>query len=202
MTRSVDSPAALDRALDEAAFGPARTLNLRESLPTAEAARRRAEKWLRERQMTMGGEVLIITGRGNNSPEGISVVRESISGLLHSLRRQNVVASWRQHTPGSFVATLGSVTKLFEAPRRRKDSTGKPSRPGRAGITGLSAETLALLRDLATRSLHALGVDDASEFIEAEMAKKFSTVVSALGKPLSETEVRNALERALSELDD
>jgi hypothetical protein len=202
MTRSVDSPAALNRAFDEAAYGPARTLNLRESLPTAEAARRRAEKWLRERQMTMGGEVLIITGRGNNSPGGISVVRESISGLLHSLRRQNVVESWRQHTPGSFVATLGSVTELFEAPRRRKDSAGKPRRPGRAGITGLSADTLALLRDLATRSLHALGVDDASAFVEAEMAKKFSTVVSALGKPLSETEVKKALERALSELDD
>jgi len=202
MTRSVDSAPALGRAFDEAAFGIARTLNLRESLPTAEAARRRADKWLRERQMTMGGEVLIITGRGNNSPGGISVVRESISSLLHSLRRQNVVESWRQHTPGSFVATLALAKKLFDAPRRRKDSVGKPRRPGRAGITGLSEDTLALLRDLATRSLHALGVDDATDFVETEMAKQFSAIVSALGKPLSETEVKKALERALSETDD
>ncbi len=65
-------------ALDEARFGMQRTLNLRESLPTVADAVARAEAWLRERQVTITGEVLIVTGRGKGSPGGVSVVREAI----------------------------------------------------------------------------------------------------------------------------
>ncbi|HMG01065.1 MAG TPA: hypothetical protein VK560_07455, partial [Gemmatimonadaceae bacterium] len=48
-------------ALDEATFGLKNILNLRESLPTAADARFRVEAWLRERQVSRAGEVLVIT---------------------------------------------------------------------------------------------------------------------------------------------
>ena len=65
----------LHRALDEARFGAERTLNLRALRPTVKAAEARAESWLRERQVARAGEVLIITGRGAQSWDGVSVVR-------------------------------------------------------------------------------------------------------------------------------
>ena len=68
----------LRQAFDEVRFGAQRTLNLRESLPTAEDAVARAESWLRQRQVDRADEVLIITGRGNQSEGGISVVREAL----------------------------------------------------------------------------------------------------------------------------
>jgi hypothetical protein len=37
------------------------------------------------------GEALVITGRGNNSIDDYSPVRESIVKLLPSLRRRNVI---------------------------------------------------------------------------------------------------------------
>lgn len=63
------------KAFDEAEFGTKNILNLRESLPTAADARHRAEAWLRERQVSGTSEVLLITGRGNQSPGGVSAVR-------------------------------------------------------------------------------------------------------------------------------
>src|SRR5438128_2788900 len=60
----------LRQAFDEARFGARRTLNLRESLPSADAAAKRAETWLRQQQVESAEEVLIITGRGNQSEGG------------------------------------------------------------------------------------------------------------------------------------
>src|SRR5512142_2544312 len=88
----------LRQAFDEVRFGPSRTLNLRETLPTAAAATTRTESWLRQQQVERAGEVLIVTGRGNHSPEGVSVVRESVIRLLHSLKRRGVVAEHHEHT--------------------------------------------------------------------------------------------------------
>src|SRR3954470_13584108 len=103
------------KAFDEAAFGQKNILNLRESLPTAADARFRAEAWLRERQVSGGADVLIITRRRNQSPNGISAVREAILALLPSLRRCGVVSEWREHSPGSVVVKLGSISSLLEA---------------------------------------------------------------------------------------
>src|SRR5258705_116075 len=50
-SRRVHGLAALQRAFDEARFGAARTLNLRESLPTGAEAARRVESWLRQHQV-------------------------------------------------------------------------------------------------------------------------------------------------------
>jgi len=107
------------KAFDEAAFGQKNTLNLRESLPTVADARFRVEAWLRERQVGGAREVLVITGRGNQSPGGVSPVREGIVALLPSLRRRGVVSDWKEHTSGSFVVRLAPISSLLNAPRRK-----------------------------------------------------------------------------------
>src|SRR3954471_6396300 len=117
------------KAFDEAEFGQKNVLNLRESLPTAADARFRAEAWLRERQISRVSEVLLITGRGNQSPGGVSVVRAAILALLPSLRRRVVVTEWREPSPGSFVVKLASISALLAAPRRKRDRGSKDSAP-------------------------------------------------------------------------
>src|SRR5262252_4615910 len=99
----------LRQAFDEVRFGAGRTLNLRASLPTADAAIARAEAWLRQQQVENVDEVLVITGRGNNSEAGVSVVREAVIRLFHVLKRRGVVLGHQEHTPGSFVVTLAPV---------------------------------------------------------------------------------------------
>ncbi|HUK62666.1 MAG TPA: hypothetical protein VLV15_05010, partial [Dongiaceae bacterium] len=96
---------ALHQAFDDARFGPARTLNLRNALPTVREATARTEAWLRERQASRAGDLLVITGRGNQSDGGVSPVREAVVRLFASLRRRGVIASAVEHTPGSFVVT-------------------------------------------------------------------------------------------------
>src|SRR5689334_12469763 len=99
----------LDRAFDSARFGDRNILNLRESLPSAADAAARAEQWLRQKQVEGAGEVLVITGRGNNSDNGISPVREAVIRVIASLRRRNVVERYEEHTPGSFSIRLASI---------------------------------------------------------------------------------------------
>ncbi len=190
-------------AFDEAEFGPKNTLNLRESLPTAADARYRAEAWLRERQIARASEVLLITGRGNQSPGGISAVRAAIEGLLPSLRRRGVVAEWREHSPGSFVIKLGSIASLLEAPRRKHDRTSSRSLPDPQALAGLDGPTLSLLRQLAVRSLETLGVREPEKFIEAEMLSKFNSLASAVtAGPEGETRLREVISAALEQLDE
>ena len=149
-------------AFDEAAFSHERTLNLRESLPSAADARARAESWLRMRQVMKSGEVLVITGRGNQSPNGIAVVREAILALMPSLRRRGIVKSWREHTPGSIVVTLAPVADLLSAPKRNRDREAddknyrSPAAP--VSLAALEPETVVLLRRLAEETIESLGV--------------------------------------------
>ena len=141
------------KALDEAQFGMRNILNLRESLPSAADARHRTEAWLRERQIGRAGEVLVITGRGNQSPGGVSAVRGAIAALLPVLRRKGVVSEWREHSPGSFVVKLGSITDMLDAPRRKRDRKESQSAPDPMQLAALDGTTLRLLRRLAVRSL-------------------------------------------------
>src|SRR3989304_1168807 len=99
-------PLALPRAGDQARFGPARTLDLRASFPTAARAVARAEPWLRERQMAKVGEGLVITGRGRGSPGGVGVVRGGVRNLLGLLKRRGGGAAVAGHTAGAFVVTV------------------------------------------------------------------------------------------------
>jgi hypothetical protein len=190
-------------AFDEATFGLKNILNLRESLPSAADARFRVEAWLRERQVSRAGEVLVITGRGNQSPNGVSPVRESIVALLPSLRRRGVVSEWREHSPGSFVVKLGSISSLLEAPRRKRERKPSTPIPTPRSLEGLESSTLSLLRRLAVRSLESLGVRDPASFVEAEMLAKFNSLAAGV-TPGSEGEVRlrAAIKDALEQLDE
>jgi len=181
---------ALHRAFDEARFGPARTLDLRTSMPTAAEAARRAEPWLRERQMARAGEVLIVTGRGKGSPGGIAVVRETVRKLLGTLKRKGVVASFGEHTAGSYVVTLAPVRALFETvPRSRSnDSRVKPADPRE--LQALDGATRAQLRALAERSLEVLGAPRTAGLVHDEMVRQFSILSSAVAPEETDREGR------------
>lgn len=191
------------KAFDEAEFGASNTLNLRESLPTVADARFRAEAWLRERQIGRAVEVLVITGRGNQSYKGISPVREGILALLPSLRRRGVVKEWREHSPGSFVVRLDSISSLLEAPRRKRERATKTATTAPRSLEGLESATLQLLRRLAIRSLESLGVRETEKFVEAEMVSKFNTLAGGIRPGIEgEARLREAIVAALEQLDD
>jgi hypothetical protein len=191
------------KAFDEAAFGQKNTLNLRESLPTVADARFRAEAWLRERQVSGASEVLVITGRGNQSPNGVSPVREGILALLPSLRRRGVVSGWKEHTAGSFVVRLGSISSLLDAPRRKRERGEKQAAPNPESLKALESSTLSLLRRLAIRSLESLGIRDPTNFTEAEMLSKFNLLAAGITPGAEgEARLREAITAALDQLDD
>jgi hypothetical protein len=191
------------KAFDEAEFGAKNVLNLRESLPTAADARFRAESWLRERQVSRVSEVLLITGRGNQSPGGVSAVRTGILALLPALRRRGIVAEWREHTPGSFVVSLASISTMLEAPRRKRDRESRPTVMDPKALAALDGATLALLRRLALRALEALGVRETEKFLQAEMLSQFNTLAAAVtpGEG-SEARLRQAISDALEQMDE
>ena len=187
------------RALDELRFGADRTLNLRDSLPTAADAVRRCEGWLRGQQVRGAREVLVVTGRGSHSPDGVPVVKPAIEKLLHVLRRQGVVEGHVEHNPGAFAVTLAPLRALSDAPARRRD----PARPVAAfAFAGLDAETLALLREVAERALHALGVAPDEHRVTDEMHRQISILAHALAGDAADGEqLRAALRRAIAEYD-
>lgn len=191
------------QAFDEAEFSASNRLNLRESLPTVADARHRAEQWLRERQVSQVRRVLVITGRGNNSPGGVSPVRSGVESLLSLLRRRGVVKDWEEHSPGSFVVSLAPISALFEAPRRRRDRNEGVAATAKLSLEGLDSSTLDLLRRLAQRSLEALGAQTPDKFIDDEMLSKFSTLVGGFEPgTLSEERLRAAITAALEQLDE
>jgi len=174
------SDQSIARAFDELRFGAERTLNLRALQPTALQATAHTEQWLRELQVRGVEEALVITGRGNNSAEGYSPVREAIVRLLPSLRRRNVIAGYAEHTPGSFVVTFAPVRALFETPRRRRERP-TPAVPQPASLLGLDEETRRGLRDLAELSLAVLGIKGPTRAqLEDEMQRHFMVLSAAL----------------------
>ncbi|MBK5187054.1 MAG: Smr/MutS family protein [Gemmatimonadaceae bacterium] len=192
----------LHQAFDEMRFGADRTLNLRTHHPSREQALRRAENWLRERQMSRAAEALVITGRGNNSPDGVSVVREAIVQLFASLRRRGVLAEVIEHTPGSFVVTFAKLSAVRDAPQRsRNPHEPPPSDP--ASLAALEPETRALLRRLAQRAIEELGVAPTPGFVEQEMLAQFAAAASGVPEGARREErLRDALRAALLEYDD
>jgi hypothetical protein len=198
----------LRQAFDEARFGKGRTLNLREALPTPAEAVARTEAWLRLQQVQLSSregepEVLIITGRGNNSASGVSVVRTAVEGLIHRLKQRGVVAKHSEHTPGSFVVILAPVHELWNAPDRlpmtkiREPALDPPS------LEALDRETRLLLRQLAERSLEQLGVrGDRDRFVDAEMVRQFSALAATLASDQQREDLlRAAIRRALEQYD-
>ena len=192
----------LPQAFDAIAFGPERTLNLRAHLPTRSEALARTEAWLREKQMGGADEVLVITGRGVGSVDGVSIVREAVLQLLSSLRRRNVLAGFREHTAGSFVVELAPVHALFGAPRRRREPPPPPP-PDPRSLAGLDAETRSLLRTLATVRLQQLGVHSPTKaIVEDEMLGQYGALARSIPEgPEREARLQQAVIVALEELD-
>jgi hypothetical protein len=190
----------LRQAFDEIRFGPQRTLNLRESFPTVSVAVTRTESWLRQQQVERADEVLIITGRGNNSEGGVSVVRQAVIALLHTLKRRGVVSGHEEHTQGSFVVTLAPVSALWESPVRNSGRGVAPPPPTPPSLDDLDAETKVMLRNLAERSLEALGVKDTATFLQGEMLKHFGAIAASIGDaPHRERRLRDAIRVALDQ---
>ncbi|MFN8668279.1 MAG: Smr/MutS family protein [Gemmatimonadaceae bacterium] len=198
---------AVQRAFDEVRFGATRILNVRDALLTGAEAVRRVEGWIRAKQVEHADEVLVITGRGNQSVGQIAVVREEVRKLLNRLRRAGVVSAINEHTPGSFAVSLAPLRAMFDAPPRSRDGhAGRQRHPPRnnpQALAGLGEETLALLRRVAMHSLDSLGMPDPDEpFIQGEMERKFSLLARALGTAPSEAALRTAIARALAEYED
>jgi hypothetical protein len=200
--RRIHGFAGLQQAFDEVRFGSARTLNLRAVLPTAHEAATRLERWLRQHQVQRSGDVLVITGRGNNSADGISVVREASIRVFHELRRKGVIEGFAEHTPGSFVVTLAPVSAMFDAARRRREHAPPPAPADPPSLAALSEEIRDLLRALAERSLDALGVRDRAPFVEGEMLKLFGALaVTVPPGPDRDRRLGVAIRAAMSDYD-
>ena len=174
--------APIERAFDALRFGAERTLNLRDDLPTAEQAVRRAEAWLRQKQAEGVREVLIVTGRGLGSLDGVGRVREAVLRHLTVLKRLNVVADHADHSPGSCVVTLLPFSAVIEAPRLRKKGRGQPAAPpDPAELAALAEPTRAALRDLALAAIERLGVREVTDLMIAdEMRAQFAALSRAV----------------------
>jgi hypothetical protein len=199
--RRVNGFSGLQQAFDEVRFGATRTLNLRTSLPTARQAAERIENWLRQHQALTSGEVLVITGRGNNSEGGVSVVREAAIRVFHEMRRKGVIKEFSEHTAGSFVVALAPMSAVVDATRARE----RPPLPPPASpptLTSLSQETRHELRVLAERSLDALGVHERGVFLEDEMLRLFGGLAKEI-RPEEDREagLRRAIAAAMNDYD-
>ena len=174
-------PRGLAAAFDEARFGPARTLDLRTDLPTVTEALRRTEPWLRERQMAKAGEVLVITGRGLGSPEGIGAIRAAVGPLLARLKRTGVVERVVEHNAGAFAVTLAPIRALFETGARSRGPRPTPPAPAMSStLATLDTGTAHELRLLARYSLEQLGVRPNDRLIEDEMLRQFSILAHSI----------------------
>lgn len=194
------------RSFDDIQFGSTRTLNLRDGLPSAADARYRADAWLRQRQATSIDDVLIVTGRGNGSPDGVPAIKQEIILLLHSLRRQGVVKDWREHTPGSFAVKPAKMTELLSAMPRRREPANQSIRRDSSEVAlvldGLTKETAKLLRTLAERSLDDLGIKDRTGLVDSEMARQLSVLTPGLPATGDrDAALRLVIIRATEELD-
>ena len=200
--RRIKGLEGLSQAFDEVRFGSSRTLNLRVTLPTAADAAQRVESWLRQHQVQKSEEVLVVTGRGNNSADGVSVVREAAIRVFHELRRKGVIVGFAEHTPGSFVVNVAPMSAMLDAGKRRREQTPVPKAAEPPTLATLDEETLKLLRALAEHSLDALGMRERDAFVEGEMLRLFGSLASTVREgPDRERRLRTAIRAAMAEYD-
>jgi hypothetical protein len=176
--RKARSLSDLRQAFDELTYGADATLNLRAHLPTRAQAVARCEAWLRERQAAGARDVLVVTGRGERSVDGVSVVRQGVLELLASLSRRHVVAGYREHTAGSFAVELQPFAEVHAARRSAPPPPPLPADP--RTLAALGTETRDLLRTLAVTHMQALGAHSPTRaMVEAEMLAWFERLAPA-----------------------
>ena len=198
-------PNALYRAFDEAQFGDARTLNVRDGLPTGAEAAARTDSWLRLKQVEGVREVLVITGRGTHSISALPVIKTHVARRIAALRRAGVVASVTEHTPGSYVVRLSPMSSMLAASERSSSRSGE----GRKGqnlppsIASLTPETQRIVRDLAERTLVSLGVrNTSSSIINDEMERQTALLTRSMPRDAErENWIRRAALRVLNDLE-
>ncbi len=196
------APNALFRAFDEAQFGDGRTLNLRDGLPSGQEAATRAEAWLRLKQVEGAREVLIITGRGAHSVGAVPVVRAHVAKRLASLRRAGVVASTKEHSPGSYIVCLAAVSTMLTASHqpRLSNSHRVVNPPATADLT---AATRQIVHDLAVRTLDSLGIHATTRAMVAdEMERQVALLTRAMPRDADREQwIRGAALRVLNDVD-
>lgn len=192
----------IERAFDELRFGAARTLNLRDGLPTVAQAESRVDAWLRLQQAEGGGEVLVITGRGLGSLDGVGKVRAAVLQRCTQLRRLNVVLEVREHGPGALVVTVAPLRALVDAPRLRTGrKTPTPvADPGE--LAALPDDVRRLLRELAEISIQRLGVREPTPaMLLDEMRTQFGALApSVVGAADPDDALRTVATRLLHDL--
>ena len=201
--RNAVKASALPRAFDEVRFGPDRTLNLRPLQPTATQAARQVEQWLRLKQVEGATEVLLITGRGNQSIDRHSPVREAVVRLLPLLRRRNVIQHYLEHTAGSFVVEPAPMSALFDAPKRRRERVRPVELVAPVSLAALEPETVHQLRDLAALTLAGLGVHSPSAAVlRDEMQHQFTQLTAGIPAGANQEAVlQQAIQRAAEEFE-
>ncbi len=171
----------IERAFDELRFGAARTLNLRDGLPTVAQAETRVESWLRQQQAVGGGDVLVITGRGLGSLDGVGRVREAVVRRCTRLKRLNVVVGVREHGPGALVVTVAELRALVDAPRLRTGRKDPTPVADPNELAALPDDIRRLLRTLAHTTIQRLGVREPSDsMIADEMRAQFSALAPSV----------------------
>jgi hypothetical protein len=152
-------------------------------------------------------EVLIITGRGNQSVARTPVVREAIRRLLGLLSTRGVVSDHSEHSPGSFAVRLTPLSAASARPAATDADTPLPA-INPATLDGLSDETRAQLRILAEATLRMLGIRDPSpQFVRDEMMRQCSQLASSIPGTAAtaiarEQAFRFLIARAIERLDD
>jgi len=110
---------------------------------------------------------------------------------------------WKEHSPGSFVVKLASISSLLEAPRRKRDRTPISPTLNPESLKDLDHSTLELLRRLAIRTLESLGMREPDKFVEAEMLSKFHSLAGGINPgEQGEARLREAIKAALDQLDE
>ena len=130
-------------------------------------------------------EVLVVTGRGNQSFARVPVVREAVRRLLALLSTRGVVAEHSEHSPGSFAVRLAPLGGSRPPARGHDDRRGRDRCVAPPTLDGLSDETRDLLRRLADGTLSSLGVRDPSpRFVRDEngAAVRSARRVAAAGR--------------------
>jgi hypothetical protein len=132
----------------------------------------------------------------------VSVVRESAIRVFHELQRKGVVASFAEHTAGSFVVSVAPMSAMLEAATRRRQPDALPPLASPPTLAALDAETRTLLRAFAERSLDAIGVRERGPFLEGEMLRLFGVHGANAGSGADrDRRLHDEIVRAMAELD-